>query len=111
MIAERAITFLKVEGYGIMQRASDFVSFQMFLQFIAARMADDVKMVHAFRVVRFPRQLQRGVGEQFMIALRHASSSLGPLCQVLQLYTENGTLNSLHSIIEPDLVVVIALSG
>ena len=63
----------------IMQRAADVVGFEMLFQLVALRMADDVKMIRAFGVGRFERQLQRRVVQQFMIAMRDAAAFVRPL--------------------------------
>ena len=57
------------------------------------------------------RQLQRGIGQQFSVTLRHAAAFIRPILQMLQFHAKHGTLNSLHAVIVSDLVVIVARAG
>ena len=94
-----------------MQRAADAVGFEMFLQLVALRMTHHVEMPDAFAPTGFLGQLQRRVVQQFVIAMRDTAATGGPVRQVLELYAEDGALDSFHAVIEADFVVVVALSG
>ena len=52
LITKIRVKFLQVQWHRIMHRVADAVGVQMFLQFIAARMAHRVKMPRAFVVGR-----------------------------------------------------------
>ena len=90
-----------------MQRAADAVRFEMFFEFVASRMAHDVKMPCALGIPGFVRQLQWCPGEQFGVTLRHALAFRRPFCQMLQLHPEHRALKTFHAIIETNLVVII----
>src|ERR1043165_8364823 len=46
-----------------------------------------------------------------MITMSHSATPIRPILQMLQLHAEDRALHSLHPIIEPDLIVIIALGG
>ena len=83
----------------------------MFFQLIPLRMPDDVEMIGAFGVGRLPREQQRGVLKQFMVAVRHAAALRCPPLQMRQLHAQHRTLNAFHAVIEPDFIVIIAHGG
>src|SRR5262245_33659953 len=92
-----------------MECAADFVLLQMLLESIPLRMADDVEVISALDAVRFARELKRSVFEQFVVPMPDAPAFPGPGIKMLQLDSEDGALDSFHSIVEAHLVVVIAL--
>ena len=108
-MAEEGIALLQVQRERIVQRATDLIGFQMLLEFIAAGVAHGVNVINAFGVVRLARELQGGVGEQFMIPVGHAPALARPVVQMLQFDIEHRALNAFHAIIKADFVVVITL--
>src|ERR1043166_5429317 len=46
-----------------------------------------------------------------MIAMGHSTPPIRPVLQMLQLYAKDCSLHSLHPIVEPNLIVIIALRG
>ena len=110
-IAKGSVALLEVQREGVMEGTADLVGLEMLFQIVAARMADDVKVINAFGVAGFLWQLKRSVSKQFVIAMSDASAFAGPVIKVLEFDAEHRALDAFHAIIVADFVVVIADTG
>ena len=110
-VAEAGVALLEVQGNGVVQSTADFVGFEVLFEVITARVTDDVEVVAAFGACGFNRELQRGVGKKFVVAMSDTAATLCPSVEVFEFDSENAALNAFHAVIVADFVVVIADGG
>src|SRR5262245_8421504 len=100
---------LALKRHRIVEAGLDARLPEVFAECVALRGSDDEQMPDVIPVVK-RGYLKRETGQSAPIALRKRATARCPGVKSHELVAQNGRLQSIHAIIEPDLSVNIALA-